>query len=167
MTLADGLRRMLSALAAATALQGWPAMACGLHGGMVDLAAAHPRSIAVALAVRDAIDSAALRSLPALPPSLGLVRAGWLLRTLSARVPALSGASQGTIAVLLVDSGLWARFAVDGAGSLDEMHASGPKPGEPAIITSEATLSALLDGTLTAENAFALGVIVVSTAGDA
>lgn len=158
---------LLTAMAAATALHAVPAGACGLHGAMVDLAAAHPRSIEVALAVRDARDSAALRSLPDLPPSLGLMRANWLLRGFSPHVAALAGATQGTVAVLLVESGMWARYDVDGTGTLGEMHVSGPRVGERVIVTSEAVLSALADGSLTAKRAASLGLAVEGTAGGA
>ena len=55
----------------AAALAAPPAGSCGFHGQLADIAAAHPRSLNVAFAVRDAYDRGELaelrRSVPARP----------------------------------------------------------------------------------------------------
>ena len=155
------LRTTTLAAMAAALLQASPAGACGYDGAMIDLTAAHPRSIEVALASRDAIDRGELHALPPVAPVLGLSRATHLLEDFRPWVPVVAGAPEGSVAVLLVDAGLWTRYAVTAKGVAAELHVAGPRERELVVVTSEAALRALLDGTLHPERAAELGVLIV------
>jgi hypothetical protein len=63
--------------------------------------------------------------------------------------------------VLLIESGLWTRYTKLGTNVLAQPHVHGPAEHEPVVVTSEATLGALIDGSLTAARAMELGVLVV------
>ncbi len=152
------------ALLAATAGSS-AARACGYDAGMPDLAAAHPRSIAVAIAVRDAFDRGTVRPLPDVPLRDGYARASGLLRGFGRLIPAAAGVQSGSVTLLLIESGLWARYEVTGHGVEAELHVDGAREHEPVIITSEAAVSALINGTLELGRAVQLGVLVAVVAG--
>ena len=163
-----GLRTAVMLAMAAVLLPVAPTHACGYDGLISDLTAAHPRSIEVALAVRDALDHKELRALAPVPPVLGLMRANGMLqrfRPLVASVAGFSNASSASIAVLLIEAGLWSRYSITASGVVVELHISGPQEGEPVVVTSEAALRALLDGELTPARASELGVLVVDRPG--
>jgi len=158
------LRAAAMVAMAAAAMQGAPAGACGYDGLMADLAVAHPRSIEVALAVRDAFDHKELRALAPVPSALGLVRANGMLQNFRPLVASIAGSSNSSatsIAVLLIEAGLWTRYSITATSVVVELHVSGPQEGEPVVVTSEAALRALLDGALTPARAGELGVLIV------
>jgi hypothetical protein len=162
------IRRIRRATAAAVtlALHAPAVLACGFHGGaMAELSASHPRSLDVAIAVREAYDHAQLQALEPAPPALGFVRARLMLQAFAPQAATAAGTASGSAAVLLVESGLWTRYTFGADGAAAEPHVSGPLPGEPVIVTSEAALSALVDGTLALDRAAALGVLSVSLPG--
>lgn len=148
-------------LAAFLVLQAPAAGACGYHAVMNDLAAAHPRSIEVALAVRDALDRGDLKELPAMPAALGYLRATRLLRDFQPRAAALAGQPSEGVAVLLVESGLWTRYSAASGAQTPEVHVAGPRAGDRVVVTSEAVLLALLDGGLAPEHAARIGVLLL------
>jgi hypothetical protein len=151
----------VAATAAALGLHICAVSACGYHSPMVDLVVAHPRSIEVALAVRDAYDHGELHALAPVPPVLGLVRANGMLQSFRPLVSAVAGSPNTSVAVLLIEEGLWARYSMSAAGMATELHVGGPRDGEPVIVTSESALHALLGGTLTPTRATEMGVLVV------
>ena len=155
-------------MAAGLMALGLPARACGYDGLLPDLVAAHPQSIGVALALRDAYDRQQLAVLDAVPSAVGFLRAHLLLQrfspmVVSAAAPA-NGAAGGSVAVLLIESGLWTRYAVTPLGMAAQPHVAGPLPGEAVIVTSEAVLRALVDGVLALPQASAWGVLAISLA---
>jgi len=154
-------RSSAAALALSLAIHASPAAACGYHAVMSDLVAAHPRSIEVALAVRDALDRGELRELPALPSALGYLRASRLLRDFQPLASSVAGQPARSVAVLLVESGLWARYTASADGVSTEIHAAGPREGDRVIITSEAVLHALVDDGLDAVRAANSGVLLL------
>jgi len=154
------IRAVVVALLAATAAPS-AARACGYDAAMPDLAAAHPRSIAVAIAVREAFDRGTVHPLPGVPLRDGYARATGLLQAIGRLVPAAAGVRSGSVTLLLIESGLWARYEVTRHGVKTELHVDGAREREPVIITSEATVSALLDGTLELDRAVQLRVLVV------
>ena len=97
--------------------------ACGYDSPMADLVVAHPRSIEVALAVRDAYDHGELQ---ALAPVLGLVRAKVMLQNFRPLLTAVAGSPNTSVAVLLIEEGLWARYSMSAAGMATELHVEGP-----------------------------------------
>ena len=89
-------------MAAGLMALGLPARACGYDGLLPDLVAAHPQSIGVALALRDAYDRQQLAVLDAVPSAVGFLRAHLLLQrfspmVVSAAAPA-NGAAGGSVA---------------------------------------------------------------------
>lgn len=149
------------AVTAVLALHFSAANACGYDSPMVDLTMAHPRSIEVALAVRDALDSEELHALEPVAPPLGFLRASRMLQHLRPLVTSVAELPNTSVAVLLIEMGLWTRYSISAEGVLAEVHVAGPLEGEPVIVTSEATLHALLDGTLAPARATELGILIV------
>lgn len=110
------------------------AYTCSYDGMPLDLALAHPASLTVALAARQAYQDAAMPRVPALPGGFGMRRALMALDNLRQRLPADTPA----FSLLLAEPGLWSRFA-DGNVTLH----STPVPGERLVIVSEGALLAL------------------------
>ena len=159
------VRKVWVAVAAvALALRFTVANACGYDGMMFDLTVEHPRSIDVAFAVRDALDRNELHELATVPSVLGLVRAFGMLQSFRPMVTSIaepSNLSATSIAVLLIEAGLWTRYTVTADGVVVELHVNGPLDSEPVIVTSETTLQALLNGTITPARAAELGILIV------
>lgn len=143
------------------------AFACGFDGILGDgFSTEHPRSIAVALAISDAvaagiIDKAAVASI--VPGSSGYWRAvgriGAFHRLLGA---ASTGDAQApSISLLFIDSKLWARLSPGPQGYALQVHAPGAAPGDVVIVTSEAILAVVLDGAMTPQRALDLGLIAI------
>lgn len=149
-------------LAVAIAMPSSQAIACGYHATLPDLAAAHPRSVEVAIAVHDALSRGELRALDPMPPALAYLRAARMLRDFQSQVPPLAAQGGGSVAVLLVDSGMWTRYRVSASGVEASVHVSGPDAGEPVIVTSEAVMRAVLDGTLQLPRAAKLGLLLAA-----
>lgn len=158
---AQGLRAITAATLAAVSLGSFQAQACGYDGAVPDLVAAYPQSIEVALSVRDAYDRSQLTALQPAPNALALRRAQMLLSRFSPMVSEASRTSQGSVAVLLVESGLWTRYTLAGNEVQALPHVTGPQPGEPVVITSEAVISAVVEGKLAVPRASALGLMVL------
>lgn len=137
------------------------AEACGLEGGLGDSwGAAHPGSLDVAFATRDAIASGALAPDPALEPAAAHERSDERLRLLAAALPAPQASSP--IAVLLIEPGLWTRFTPKaGLWAMTE-HADGPQASDATLIASEPALRDLVGGRLSADEALHRGVLAVS-----
>ena len=156
-----GLIAVTAAVFAAVSLCSFQASACGYDGLVPDLVAAYPQSIDVAISVRDAFDRSELNALQPAPNALALLRAQMLMRRFSPMVGAASRTSRGSVAVLLVESGMWTRYTLSDNGVAALPHVSGPQDGEPVVITSEAVISALLEDKLALDRATAIGVMVL------
>ena len=156
-----GLMAVTAAMFAAVSLGSSQAEACGYDGLVPDLVAAYPQSIDVAISVRDAFDRSELTALQPAPNALALLRAQMLMRRFSPMVSAASRASRGSVAVLLVESGMWTRYTLSDNEVAVLPHVAGPLDGEPVVITSEAVISALLDDKLAIGRATAIGVMVL------
>jgi len=134
------------------------------------ITAAHPRSIAVALAIRDAVDGGTLGReavAPVAKGAAGFWRVAGRLKTFHGLLARGDGSSLPSLSILLVDSNLWARVARGARGSALALHTPAAPPGESVIVTSGAVLAALLDGHLAAEEALARGLMQVDGPGDA
>jgi len=126
------------------------AEACGFHGALGDgFSALHPRSLQVAFAVQDAVETGIVDK-PSVTPG-SYARAALRLGAVQRR---LSG-SAAPISILLVDSGLWTR--------LDPLavHAEGPRPGDVVVLTGEPVLAAMLEGRLPVADAIDRGLVVI------
>jgi hypothetical protein len=141
-----------------------PALACGYHGLGNGLAPAHPRSIEVAIAIREALDRQVIEAPPLLPALTQFARVGRWLEQLRERLAVDRDAEPPLppIALVLVESRLWARYRLhDGKVSLAP-HVAGPTAGDVVVLTGEPVLKGLLDGSLSVESAIAEGILVVS-----
>jgi hypothetical protein len=94
---------------------------------------------------------------------MGMLRATKQLRGLGLRFTqgAVSASTAPSMAVLLVESGLWTRYTRTAEGITPQVHVAGPDPVDAVIVTSEAVITAVLAGRLTARQAFDRGLIVV------
>lgn len=141
--------------------------ACGYHGVADGFRTSHPKSLEVAFALHDVYDRGRLQPLEPLPATEGLARANQLLarfaRTLVDESQAPFRLPQGeSVAVLLIEQGLWSRFTRT-EGDIDlSPHVDGPVPGERVIITSESVIEALLTKKLTTDHVQNLGVLVMT-----
>lgn len=141
-----------------------PAAACGLEGGMGDaFGAAHPGSLEVAFAARDALDAGVLTPDGALESSLGHDRSDDRLRALAASLPARKAAAP--IAVLLIESGTWTRLTPKAGVLVVTEHAEGPQAQDVTLIASELALRDLAGGRMSAEDALARRIVIVSSDG--
>ena len=145
--------------------QAVPGLACGYHGGLGGgLAPAHPRSIEVAIAVRDALDRQVIEAPPRLPALTQFARIGRWLEQVRQRL-AVAGDPEPPlppIALVLIESRLWARYSPhDGKVALAP-HVEGPTTGDVVVLTGEPVLKGLLDGSISGERAIAEGILVVS-----
>jgi hypothetical protein len=112
--------------------------------------AVHPRSIAVAIAVRDSIDAGVIEPDECFPNEGGSARDLLRLSTFYRRLAeAMTGNSvtPEPFALMLIDSGL--------------VHTGGVKPGSAMVVTHAAILTAILEGRLAAATALAQGLIAL------
>lgn len=140
-------------------------LACAFHGVLPELSAAHPRSLDVAWALRDAFDAGVLQPLPTGSGQVGFLQVSRLLQEASPLLGPMGIDGKRSVAVLLVESGLWARYRVSQSGDrfLAQPHVDGPLDNEPVIVTSAAALSALLVGQINAQQAIDMGVLIVAS----
>lgn len=126
----------------------------------MDLEAAHPYSLDVAIALHDAYQQEKLRRYVPLQGGFGLRRAQLTLGKLDAVLrPVNSGQAFN---LLLVEAGLWSSFDYTQTPPVLTMHTAGPQPGVPAVVTGEGVLMALLKGQLTLDSALKAGLLRVS-----
>jgi hypothetical protein len=136
-----------------------PAAACGFDGVLDgNFSALHPKSIAVAFAIRDSVDAGVVEKSavdPIVPGSPGYWRAVGHLNEFQLRLSAAAGQSQppAAVAVLFIDSSLWARLIPASQGFDIQVHASGAQSGDVVLVTSEAILTAVLEGRLSVQAA--------------
>ena len=156
----------LAAICVATSLQ--PALACGYDAQMDNpFTLAYPGSFSIALATQTAIANKTIPAITPLAGQAGLERSVRWLGQFRERLEAQQ--YQGKLSILLVDSGLWSRISegeISAGSSLLaaeqrlrlETHSSAPT-AEATLITSEATLAALLGGTLSLQDAKDAGLL--------
>jgi hypothetical protein len=165
----SGLRRSITGLVPLSLFLGAavPALGCGFDG-MLDgsFSALHPKSIAVAFAIRDAVEAGTVEKSaidPIVPNSAGYWRAVAHLNAFQQRLSAAAAQSQPHIAmtVLFIDSNLWTRFTPAAEGFDIDVHASGALPGDVVLVTSEAILAYILDRKLLIETALNRGLIAI------
>jgi hypothetical protein len=141
--------------------------ACGYHGVADGFRTSHPKSLEVAFALHDVYDRGRLQPLEPLPATEGLARANLLLarftRTLADDTQAPFPLPEGeSVAVLLVEQGLWSRFTRTENAIKLSPHIDGPAPGERVIITGESVIEGLVTRKLTTDHVQNLGVLVMT-----
>ncbi len=140
--------------------------ACGYHGGLNNsFAVLHPRSIDVALALRDAAKAGILELNAGAQKTGGdLFDYGHVVQRIQRFGSALAlagGESVSSFSMLLVDSGLWSRFRSLPEGVVFEIRTEGTHAGDTAVITGSAVLAALEAGTLSLDEAMERGLLVI------
>lgn len=160
------LARLAAPLAVAVLLasQTGPAAPCGFHGAIGNnFSAMHPKSIGVALAVRDAVVAGVIEPAadPAAAGGAGYWRAVGHLTAFRAALSAARVKESVPVSVLFIDSGLWARLTPTADGLAMDIHTDGAQPGDVAVITSEPVLAAILDKHLPVADALERGMIAV------
>ena len=141
-----------------------PASPCGFDGPLGNnFSAMHPKSIGVALAVRDAVVAGVIE--PAADPAVA-GRAGYwrAVGHLTALQRALSSAPTERpmpVSVLFIDSGLWSRLTPAMNGFAMDVHTDGAKESDVVVVTSEPVLTAILDKRLPVADALERGLLTV------
>lgn len=149
----------------------YPSAACGYHGSLGDgFSASHPKSIDVAIAIRQAADDHLLdREIlaPSVKDFLALHRATQRLKNLRDLLqPRTDIALTPAFSVLLVESALWSRYSVKGDKLIVDVHTNAPSPGEPVLVTGSAVLTAINAGRMTLERAVHRGLIAIDGSPD-
>lgn len=156
---AAALAALVITLAAATASA--PAASCGLEGGTGDsFGTAHPGSLEVAFAVHDAMLAGLVEPDPTLPPAWAHLRGDGRLRMLTAALPMTDAAAP--ISVLLIERGTWTRLTPKAGTWVATTLADRPDASEFTLMASELAVRDLIGGRLTAKDAMARGLLVVT-----
>jgi hypothetical protein len=143
-----------------------PAAACGYHGVLGDgFSAQHASSMNVAFALRDAADAGVIEPKqlnPKFADMLALHRATQRLEKLrEALQHTADGASPPAFSLLLIESGMWNDFSVEGEAVRLKVHVDAPARGGAAVVTGDAVLAAIAAGRLSAAEALRRGLVVV------
>jgi len=143
-----------------------PAAACGYEGmpaGAFDVI--HPGSIAVAVAIRGAIEAGLVEE-PAATAAVQGQAGYWAAVRRLDRLQALLAGAPGSAALpatslVFVDSALWSRLTPAAAGVGLQVHTSGLTAGDVALVTGEGVLAAVLDGRFAVAVALDRGLILL------
>jgi len=168
------LRFPRSALLAAALLAVQPvpqAAACGYEGMPADaFDVIHPGSIAVAVAIRGAIEAGLVEE-PAATAAVQGQAGYWAAVRRLDRLQALLAGAPGSAALpatslVFVDSALWSRLTPAPTGSTTggiglQVHTSGLTAGDVALVTGEGVLAAVLDGRIAVAVALDRGLILL------
>lgn len=143
-----------------------PGAACGFHGSLGDgFSSQHPKSIDVAIALRDAADTNLLDKETVAPKAADLFAFHRAVSRLNHLRDALQGMTADmaipSFSILLVESGMWSRYIVADGGIRFAAHTDAPTAGDPVVVTGNAVLAAIGAGRLTIQDAIRRGLIVV------
>lgn len=164
------VRRVLGlAILAIAASVTAPVQACGLevaiNGGFT---VSHPRSLEIAVAVAKARSTGALPAMdPDVPSNDVLLRQMIAdLRRLQSRLNAgrvvIAKGKSAPFSLVLVGPGLWSHYHMTSGGVLARYHVDGPLDDKAVVLTHHSVLKALLQGTLTPEDALDQGLLAFS-----
>lgn len=142
-----------------------PGYPCGYHGRLGEgFSALHPRSIGVAVAIREVADEHLLDRevvAPKVVDMLALNRASRRLDRMGEALQGLSHSTQRPFSVLLIESGMWSRYEPNGSSIRLTTHTKGPLPEDAVIVTGNAVLAAIEKGRISIEYALHRGLIVI------
>jgi hypothetical protein len=163
--------RILCGVVAAVLMSAAPpdARACGYHGILGDgFSAQYPGSINVAIALREAADEGLIDAQSLKQRSADLLAYHRAVRRLQHLRDAFVQSEAGhklTFSLLLVESGLWSRYASDGQDVSLAVHIDRPQDGEAVVMTGEAVLVAIEAGTLSWRDALQRKLLMVMPSG--
>lgn len=151
------------------------ALACGYHPGLSSdtFDAAHPRSLAVAVALHRAQTDGLLPGEPATPALQGFPGADYRhavrelqqvqerLARVAPRFDKETAGRDGSwrFAFVFVRSRLWAQYTIRPDGASIEIHTPPARPGEAVALSDEAVLGAILSGKLALKTALDAGLL--------
>lgn len=143
-----------------------PGSACGFHGSLGDgFSSQHPKSIDVAIALRDAADTNLLDKETVAPRAADLFAFHRAVNRLNHLRDALQGTAIDvavpSFSILLVESGMWSRYTIADGGIRFFAHTDAPTASAPVVVTGNAVLAAIGAGRLTSQDAIRRGLIVV------
>jgi hypothetical protein len=145
------------------------AYACGLEPALKDgLTVSYPGALAVAVAVADSRRSGLLPAVHPVSVSNDVVLQQMLgdLKRLQARLdagpPGNEGDATTAFSLVLIGPGLWSHYHPTPDGMRAEYHVNGPLAGQAVVLTHHSVLRALLEGSLTTEQATRLGLLAFS-----
>ncbi|WP_051440889.1 hypothetical protein M728_002838 [Ensifer sp. WSM1721] len=162
-------RLFLLSLATAATLSPSASSACGYHDDVTMarglLNWVYPDALHVLGSISAAI--AAHRLPPPAPaagaPDLFGAKYGKTVRSLERLgrgLGATSGGMRGpSVAVVLIEPMLWARFEPGGAGPRTRVHVTGPEPGDVVLVSGETVIGEIASGRLTIGKAHEIGLI--------
>jgi hypothetical protein len=123
---------------------------------------AYPKSLYVRTAVWQAEDAGILPPRETTPAKdlfgTGFRQAAASMNSLGALLEDASPHHAG-FSIVLIPQVMWTRFSPAGGSIAVETHASGPGPDDTVIVTNDKVVRALLDGTITFEDAEAFGLL--------
>lgn len=131
----------------------------------------HPRSVEVALAVRQAVADGALPEQALAPGMLngaGLWRATEQLNQFGRRISTVGTGTaeiRPNIAALLSELALWTRYVRGVEGFRTVVHAAGPLPADIVVVSDLAVLKALNEGSLSIGDALKRSLVVIDATG--
>lgn len=163
-------RKLAMGVALATSVASFPVGACMLNiptipGG---LQTAHPASVAVSVATRQAIDAHSIKDIPRLSKQAkleALQRIEQRFHELTEVAEHLASQEPLVFSVYLTESNHWTRFNYADNHWVVDAHQPSADPREVVMVLSDTALMNLLDKSLKLREAQALGVLVLS--GDA
>lgn len=141
-----------------------PTYACEYRGAGKTAASSHPRSTEVASALQNATKEGILEANSVgangdIPDNTSLI--GRMQRFGNALAAASGAETETSLSMLLVDDGLWSRYRAMPEGVAFQVRTRGAQADDTVIITGEAVLAAMEDGTLTSNEALSRGLIVI------
>jgi hypothetical protein len=150
------------------------ANACGYDGvSAAAIAARYPRAAEVAAALRHPANAQLLDQKLVSPTFVNLMGYHRAIRRLQRLRDSLEHAvldqhlPSPAFSLLLVEAGLWTRYAPDAAGVSIMPHTAGPQATDALVFTGEAVIEAIASGRLSAAEAFRRRLVVVDGAADA
>jgi hypothetical protein len=149
------------------------ARACAFDGGASaglfdsSFQARYPKSSEVYFAIIDAIDQGALDRSEfeaVVPGPPGYWRAAGRMKSIQQRLSTVAQVEprpERAIAVVFIESDLWARLEPGPQGFELILHTPGARDGDVVVVTSEGSIAAIMDGRLSAEVAFNRRLIAI------
>lgn len=149
------------------------ALACGYHSGLENAAfdVVHPKSIGVAVAIRQATDRGFLESRPT-PVTLASLWGGdyrdavrqlqELDEKISRAAPEMNDGEDWKFAFVYVRTRLWAQYTVRSDGATVMVHTPAAASSEIVVLSDESVLKAINSGRLSFQTAVAEGLIQFS-----
>ena len=163
-------RRGLSRLFALvlTAAQSGAALACGYDGASIGaILAKFPLALTVANALRDPANVQLLDQQLVAPTFVNMVGYHRAVRRLQQLREGLESvvleeaATAPPFSLMLVELGLWTRYAFDAEGVSIMIYTNGPRPNDLVVFTAEAVIEAIAAGRLSTDEAFRRRLIII------